>query len=164
MSESASTAFTDHMARKKLAERGKSAEKIVEGYFAKRKAHLGVGFDFERVPDARAAGGRFTPVTGDFRAFYLGKSSNIEVKEADTVDLLPKKNFSRDKIARCYRRSLTGVITVVLIHHTRTDSWVIAPISHFFENDVPSWRTNAFPNFKTADAALDFGLYPLFNA
>ena len=160
------TAFTDYRDRKKVADRGKSTEKTIQECLERMQERLGLAFDWERVPDARAAGGRFKPVAGDFRAFYAEhrRSANLEVKEVKTsVDRLPKKNFSRDKIARCYRRSLTGVVTAVILHYTQTGKWVVAPISHFFDNDVPSWDTKAFPSFSSAQAALDFALGPLFN-
>lgn len=157
------TAFTDHRAKKAVARRGKLSENAVKSYLETKRERLGVEFDYERVPDARAAGGRFTPVAGDFRAFYRGKSANIEVKEVDTVDRLPKKNFSRDQIARAYRRSLTGVVTVVLIHHTKgVGRWVVVPIDVFFNNDLPSWNTSAYPSFNSAAEALDFGLRELY--
>jgi len=156
------TAFTDHRAKQSVARRGKGSENAVKSYLETKRAQLGVEFDYERVPDARAAGGRFTPVAGDFRAFYRGRSANIEVKEVDTVDRLPKKNFSRDQIARAYRRSLTGVVTVVLIHHTKVDRWVVMPIGYFFDNDLPSWNTSCYPSFGTATEALDFGLKALY--
>jgi hypothetical protein len=156
------TAFTDHRAKKAVAKRGKASENAVKSYLETKRDRLGVEFDYERVPDARAAGGRFTPVAGDFRAFYRGKSANVEVKEVYTVDRLPKKNFSRDQIARAYRRSLTGVVTVVLIHHTKVDRWVVMPIGYFFDNDLPSWNTSAYPSFDNATDALDFGLKALY--
>jgi len=159
------TAFTDYKAKKALADRGKSTEKAVQTYFERKLECLGVAFDWERVPDARAAGGRFKPVTGDFRAFYGGRSANLEVKEVKTsVDRLPKKNYSRDKIARCYRRSLTGVITAVLLHYTQADKWVVVPIKHFYDHDVPSWDTSSFPSFGSVQAALDFALTKLYDA
>jgi hypothetical protein len=158
------TAFTDHRDRKKLADRGKSSEKAIQGCFERRQEKLGVGFAWERVPDARAAGGRFKPVAGDFRAFWDGKSANLEVKEVkDSDHRLPKKNFSRDKIARCYRLSLTGVVTNVIIHHVSTGRWVVMPIEVFFNNDVPSWDTREWGDFDSAEKALDFALWKLFN-
>lgn len=161
---SESTAFTDHRDRKKQAQRGKSAEQSVKDYFKRVSERLGVAFDWERVPDARAAGGRFTPVTGDFRAFYGGRSAAIEVKETKRAGALPKTNFSRGSIARCYRRWRAGVITVILVHLSTTDAWVIMPITLFFEKDVPSWPTEGHPTFKSAEEALDFGLGKLFNS
>jgi hypothetical protein len=158
------TAFTDHRDRKKLADRGKSSEKAIQTCFERMQEKLGVGFAWERVPDARAAGGRFKPVAGDFRAFWGGKSANLEVKEVkDSGHRLPKKNFSRDKIARCYRLSLTGVVTNVIIHHVSTGRWVVMPIWRFFENDLPSWSTTGFPSFDSAENALAFSLQALFN-
>jgi hypothetical protein len=156
------TAFTDHRAKQSVARRGKGSENAVKSYLETKRSELGVEFDYERVPDARAAGGRFTPVAGDFRAFYRGKSANVEVKEVDTVDRLPKKNFSRDQIARAYRRMLTGVVTVVLIHHTKVDRWVVMPITVFFNNDLPSWNTAEWPSFSRATDALDYGLKTLY--
>lgn len=157
------TAFTDHRARAKLAERGKSAEETCRKYFMRKGEQLGTAFAWERIPDARMAGGRFPGVAGDFRAFYLGANAIIEVKETKTVDRLPKGNFKVDAIARCYLKWLAGAIVIVIVHHVQTGRWVVMPIEHFYENDVPSWKTTGFPSFYSAEEALDFGLAPLFN-
>jgi hypothetical protein len=159
------TAFTDHKAKKALAERGKSTEETVKTYGEREEKARGMKFHWEKIPDARTAGGRFKPVAGDFRFSYLGRYAIVEVKEVKTsVDRLPGGNFSRDKIARCYRHHLAGAITVVVIHYTRVDKWVVVPVKHFFDNVLPSWNTREFPSFSSAAEALDFGLRELFNS
>lgn len=159
------TAFTDYKAKKARADRGKSAETAVKAYGKRMDERLGLAFHWEKIPDARAAGGRFTPVAGDFRFSYAGRYAITEVKEVKTsVDRLPKKNFSRDKIARCYRHHVAGALAVVVIHYTQADKWVVVPIKHFYDNDVPSWNTKEFPAFGSVQEALDVALAPLFNA
>lgn len=154
------TAFTDWRNRKKKAEQGKSAEATVKDELAKLQAELGVVFDFERNPDARAAGGAFTVRTGDFYAYYkppgsrFGRVANLEVKETGVVGRLPSKNFSRDSIGRCYKRWQAGVYTVVLIHHSKTGMWVAMPIKHFFDTVAPSWTTTEWPNYTSCREAL----------
>lgn len=162
------TAFTDARERRKKAQQGKSAEQQVKDYLKAKAEQLGVGFDYERNPDARSAGGKFQVRTGDFYAYYKpdgwkhGRCANIEVKETKIAARLPGANFSRDSIARCYKRWKAGVVTVVLIHHSTTGQWVVMPISHFFENVTPSWPTAGWPSFDSCEAALDSGLADLF--
>jgi len=157
------TAFTDHRDRKKLAARGKSAEDTVKKYCERMAERRGIAFHWERIPDARAAGGRFTPVAGDFRVAYAGRYAIIEVKETEEKIRLPKKNYSRDAIARCYKHHLAGAVTAVLVHHKISGHWVVMPIEHFYENEVPSWVTTDFPHFEAAEYALDSALKDLFN-
>ena len=162
------TAFTDAKARRKRAQQGKSAEQQVKDYLKAKGERLGAGFDAERTLDARSAGGRFQVRTGDFYAYYkpqgwkFGRTANIEVKETQNLTRLPAANFSRDSIARCYKRSLAGVITVILIHHSKAEKWVTVPIRHFFENVQPSWPTAGWPTFDTCEEALDSALEDLF--
>ena len=162
------TAFTDARERRKRAQQGKSAEQQVKDYLKAKAEQLGAGFDYERNPDARSAGGRFQVRTGDFYAYYkpagwkFGRTANIEVKETKIPTRLPAGNFSRDSIARCRKRELAGVITVILIHHSTTDRWVVMPIRHFFENVQASWPTDGWPSFDSCEAALDSALESLF--
>ena len=157
------TAFSDHRAKQKMSQRGKGSEDAVNNVLTRYGSDRGFRFTWERIPDARAAGGRFTPVAGDFRAFYSGRSACVEVKETLMVDRLPKKNFSADKIARAYKLSLAGVICPVLIHHTTTGRWAVQDVKFFYENSGPSWYTAGFPSFDGAEKALDFALSALFN-
>lgn len=160
------TAFSDSRQRKARGSQGKKAEDQVKDYF-KSLEHLS-GFDWERNPDARAAGGRFQVRTGDFYAYYkpagqvFGRCVNIEVKETKIASRLPAGNFSRDSIARCYKRSLAGVLTLILIHHSTTGRWVVVPISVFFNNVAPSWPTESYPSYNSAKEALDTHLAVLF--
>lgn len=162
------TAFTDAQARKKKAQQGKSAEKQVKDYLLRCQTRLGAGFDYERNPDARSAGGAFQVRTGDFYAYYKkpgfkhGVCINIEVKETIVPARLPGKNFSRDAIARCYKRSLAGVLTIILVHHSTTGRWVLMPIKHLFETVAPSWTTADFPSFDSCEEALDSALREVF--
>jgi hypothetical protein len=158
------TAFTDYRDRKKLSQQGKSAESLVKKYCEREAERRGIAFHWERIPDARAAGGRFTPVAGDFRMGYGGRYAVVEVKETTAIHKLPKKNYSRDAIARLYKHHLSGAVTAVLVRHMPLDVWVVMPIKHIFDADTPSWSTLEFPHFESADIALDFALRALLNS
>ena len=83
------TAFTDWRDKKKLASQGKSAESCVKKWCERESSARGIAFHWERIPDARAAGGRFTPVAGDFRMACAGRYAVVEVKETTAVHRLP---------------------------------------------------------------------------
>jgi hypothetical protein len=157
------TAFTDWRDRKKRAEQGKSAESIVKKYCEREHERRGIAFHWERIPDARAAGGRFTPVAGDFRMGYGGRYAVIEIKETTAAHRLPKKNYTSDAVARLYKHHLSGAVTAVIVRHMPADVWVVMPIKHIFDTEAPSWSTLEFPHFESADIALDFALRSLFN-
>jgi hypothetical protein len=157
------TAFTDYRERKKRAQQGKSAESLVKKWCEREHERRGIAFHWERIPDARAAGGRFTPVAGDFRMGYAGHYAVVEVKETTAVHRLPAKNYPRDAISRLYKHDLARAVTAVIVRHMPLDVWVVMPIKHFYDNVAPSWSTLDFPHFESADIALDFALRPLFN-
>ncbi len=157
------TAFTDYRDRKKLSSQGKSAEELVKKHCVREAERRGIAFHWERIPDARAAGGRFTPVAGDFRMAYAGRYAVVEVKETTAVHKLPAKNYSRDAISRLYKHHLSGAIAAVLVRHMPADVWVVMPIKHLFDNVVTNWSTLDFPHFESAEIALDNVLRPLFN-
>jgi len=158
------TAFTDWRDRKKKANQGKSAEEAVKDRCKAIDKVLGYKFHWERIPDARAAGGRFTPVAGDFRMGYDGRYAVIEVKETTAINNLPRKNYKSDAVSRLYKHHLAGAITAVLVRHMPADVWVVMPIDYIFDRpDETKWSTLEFPHFESIDFALDFCLRELFN-
>jgi len=157
------TAFTDWRDRKKLGNQGKSAESLVKKRCEALAAAHGIVFNWERIPDARAAGGRFTPVAGDFRMGFGGRYAVIEVKETTAINKLPKKNYTADAVSRLYKHHLAGAVTAVLVRHMPTDVWVVMPIKHIYDIEGSGWSTQEFPHFESAEFALDFALRPLFN-
>jgi hypothetical protein len=96
-------------------------------------------FNFERNPDARAAGGVFKAVTGDFHAWWRGKAFFIEVKQVDHAFRLPAKNFEPPSRARLKRKALAGCRVGVFIFHTPTKQWRLCPIDMFFGYEDPSF-------------------------
>lgn len=163
--EDAKNAFTAHLARKKKAEQGKDAEKAVKTWGEKKIAALGLDFDFWRIPDARAAGGRFPAQAGDFACCYkkTRKHALIEVKKTEVQQLkLPKANFPVDQIGRVYKRFMAGAVTVVLVYHMKTDTWYPINIKHFYGVEGP-WDLALHSKFSSAATALDCALFSLFN-
>ena len=170
LEDDASTAFTSWRDKRKQADRGKSAESSVKDVLKRLQGVWGTQLDWERNPDARSAGGHFTVRTGDFYLYFrpkgaaFGRTCNIEVKETALVKRLPAKNFSSDSVARCYKRHLAGVFTVVLVHHSTVGQWVALPITAFVgEVRPPSWSTEDYPHYGSAGEALEHVLQPLFN-
>jgi hypothetical protein len=103
-----------------VAERGKWGEGEVRKALvdmAKADAH----FTFNRVLDARSAGGKFPGQVGDFQWFtQLPRTTLngvIEVKEVEHAKLLPFKNLSTDSFARMKVRQLAGSRILVLVAH-----------------------------------------------
>lgn len=131
------------------ANRGKEAEKEVRKILEKFSAKW-AAFDYERMYDARSAGGRFPAQVGDF-SWFCGIPHNykfgvIEVKEVEHDFRLPSKNFSQ--VPKCRKRQLAGGVIVVLVNHTTTGLWRMPPFQHFAENaGAPSWDLSGFPTF-----------------
>jgi hypothetical protein len=132
------------------ASRGKSEEKSVKDFLeAYDKAHA--KFDFLRLPDARAAGGRMASMPGDFEYFMPLVHGLIEVKAVDH-----EYRIAKDKVAqlpRLAKRELAGGSCFILIHHTPNNTWRILRPGQL-EFGVPSWDLRDYPTFDTAESAL----------
>lgn len=146
--------------------RGKFAEGEVRK-FLKLLESEALGFTFNRVQDAHAAGGRFAAQAGDFQAFRKFKTAGasdlsanwiIEVKQTEMKDRLPYKNYSEDKVARVVKRQLAGSIPVVLICHGNDAKalWRIVPLLVFQsrnpETPSGSWLLKDYPTMPKAQA------------
>jgi hypothetical protein len=156
------------------ANRGKEAEaKVAKHLKAIEDSHF--TFTARRVPDAHAAGGRFTPQPGDFTAFCLGhynagrvwvpgpcagvndlaapKSFLIEVKELKHAFRLPHTSYSPDKVARVQKQVLAGSEAIVLLHHSVEKVWRAVPFTIFTDrSNGGSWDLREFPlvDYRTA--------------
>lgn len=138
-----------------IGTRGKVAEGRVQKWLA-RQGEREVSFDWERVYDARSAGGKFGARTGDFVFFSAGTNGAIEVKEVEHDFRLPAKNFDKAQIARLFKRELAGGKAVVLVLHTTTGKWRSAPLSYFRERlSQPSWDLSEFPAYDDVAGILE---------
>lgn len=156
------------------ANRGKYAEGKIKDYLKLLEAsHM--SFTYNRVQDAHAAGGRFTPQAGDFQAFSLiesaapidgayPKSRNflIEVKELKHDFRLPHASYSADKVARVQKRVLAGSEAIVMLYHSTTKLWRAVPFAVFTDRSTGgSWDLRAYPTGDYRTALSEFlGVLP----
>jgi hypothetical protein len=151
---------------KTAANRGKTAEKKVSEIL-KRAEATRIWFTAGRVPDAHAAGGRFTPQAGDFAAYsrvrtmpdglYLSRNFLVEVKELKHEFRLPFASYSADKVARVQKRVLAGSEAIVAILHTTTGLWRLVPFSVFNDRSTGgSWDLRPFAPVAIETALLEF--------
>jgi len=138
-----------------IGSRGKSAEKKVDEWLT-RMGERYVTFDWERIYDARSAGGRFPSRPGDFAFYSLKLHGLIEVKEVEHDFRLPAKNFKTGQLAKLYKRELAGGVIRILVCHTTTGLWREVPLQWFRERlKAPSWDLSSFPTALSAAAVLD---------
>lgn len=146
-----------------IGQRGKAAEKEVRA-FLERLNFKYAGFDFERVYDARSAGGRFPARPGDFEFYAPRLHGLIEVKEVEHDFRLPRKNMEGAKakgdakvsrIAKLRKRQMAGGTIFVLINHTTTGLWRSVPIDWLHERAAqPSWDLSEFSQHSSAATEL----------
>lgn len=142
------------MTPERIAERGKAAERDVKKYLTEVSLQY-FDFDFERIYDARSAGGRFPSRPGDFEFYYPGCHGLIEVKEVNHAFRLPEKNFKKQAIARLRKRQLAGGTIVVVVRHANIGMWREVPLSFFVERaDQPSWDLTGFTPVKSVRELL----------
>lgn len=141
------------------ANRGKYAEGKVREHLAKLDTAM-ANFDFERVLDAHAAGGRFNARTGDFSWWAPEDHGVIEVKEVQHAFRLPYKNYEREKVNRCRKRQLAGGHIFVMVCHMPAKIWRVPPFTIFLQRDPTtpsgSWDLTEFPTYTSVAEALAF--------
>ena len=147
--------FTDHLAKKAKGSQGKPSETAVQSYL-KAKGEADKTFDWHRAYDARAAGGVFQRIAGDFSFYSPGVHGIIEVKETQFDNRLPYKNFEHHQVGKAVVRKLAGGRVLVLIFSTSTKFWRWFPIEFFQHRDstkgIGSWF---FPDARQTYASCD---------
>lgn len=146
-----------------IGQRGKSAEKETRS-FLDRLNFKYASFDYERVYDARSAGGRFPARPGDFEFYAPRLHGLIEVKEVEHDFRLPRKNMEGSKakdaakvsrIAKLLKRQLAGGMIFVLVNHTTTGLWRSVPIDWLHDRAAaPSWDLSEFKTYASAAECL----------
>lgn len=125
---------------RKKGSQGKDAERFMSEALKRFEEFFKNGeFNYERNPDARAAGGLFKAVTGDFHVWWRGRAYFIEVKEVDHPSRLPAKNFEPPSRARLKRKQLAGCGVGVFIYHKPIKRWRFCSIDMFFASELPSF-------------------------
>ncbi len=149
------------------ANRGKRSEAEVKAVLKEIESKC-MSFTHNRVPDAHAAGGRFTAQAGDFQAFKLEQSTYktaavglttglppgltarsrnfiLEVKELKHDFRLAHASYSPDKVARVQKRNLAGTECLVVLYHSTTKLWRAVPFEVFLTRTGGSWDLRAYP-------------------
>ena len=139
---------------KNPGQRGKYAEGKVREVLHALSGEF-AGFDWERIYDARSAGGKFPSRPGDF-AFYAHRLHGlIEVKEVEHDFRLPSKNMKKEQIAKLYKRDLAGGLILVLVCHKTTMLWRSVPLSWLQQRAAqPSWDLSVHGTLASAEEAL----------
>ena len=144
-----------------VGDRGKDSEKTLIETLEKLNAkHM--AFAYERLPDARSAGGRMKACICDFLVWWRPAFPFPNQPERISVQLEVKEtqhNFriTRDKIRqlpRMRRVQNAGGFGLILIHHSTLDQWRVLPVNHFYGEGVTSWDLSDVPLFDTAGEAL----------
>lgn len=141
------------MPKNSIADRGKYAEAEVTKFLKSRNTEHWA-FDWARLPDARAAGGRLAAQVADFEIFMPGSHGVIEVKEIAHDFRIPTSKIAQ--IPRLRKRRNAGGEIIILIYHTTTKLWRIPPSHFFLESEpVPSFDVSDWPTFCTCADALN---------
>ena len=140
------------MTKSELADRGKWAEKEVQKFFQAQADRFAM-FSFERLPDARAARGRFKAMVADFDIARPGLSAFVEIKEARHDYRIAKDKL--EQLPRLRMWSLAGREFAVVIYHSELNKWRIALKDFFGLDGMPaSWDLRELPLFDSAEEAL----------
>lgn len=150
----ASAVLAEKARRKSLGQRGKKAEDVVESILEELNTrHL--RFAYERLPDARAAGGRLKAQLCDYLIWINlqgAYSIQLEVKETEHPCRLEKAKVGQ--LSRMRKVAAAGGFGFVLTHHSTLRQWRIAPLK-FFDGPIPaSWDLTPLPLFDSAEAAM----------
>jgi hypothetical protein len=125
------------------ANRGKTAEKAVQDYLKEVNEKV-AAFDYERLPDAKAAMGRMKAMAADFEFFAPNLHGLIEVKEVKHDRLLPHKNVSQ--LPRLKKRILAGGRCLLVVLHTTSKVWRLVDVDNLPDLTSGSWRLDELPH------------------
>lgn len=133
------------------AHRGKEAEKKVHDRLKEINLEV-AAFDFERLPDARAAMGRLKAAVGDFEFFAPGVHGVLEVKETEHDFRIAKAKISQ--LPRLEKRRQAGGRVYVVTYHSTTKLWRRINVLHLPWIEKGSWDLREFPTYQSVEEAL----------
>jgi hypothetical protein len=152
---------------KSHANRGKVAEKATEKVLDDLNSRF-MTFAYERLPDARSAGGRLKAVICDYLVWWkemvnnlpYGHSILLEVKETEHEYRLPKDKVSQ--YPRLKKFENAGATALVLVFHSKIDKWRVMTLRQLdhVAGDA-SWDLRNIETFNSAsDALKSSGVFP----
>lgn len=140
-----------------IGERGKIAQQLTEKYL-KKVNDQHANFAYERLPDARAAGGHLKKQLCDYLCWFEPYSLPLEVKSTEHDYRISKDAISQLPLLKKVR--LAGGRPYVLVLFKTIEKWRVAPID-YFAFGVPSWDMRDLPLFDSAEEALSStGFFP----
>ena len=97
------------------------------------------GFSYHRFPDAMS--GSFAVAPADFLIENEGVTTLVECKETQYPGRIPYQNFRPDQVARMNKWKQAGMMSKVVIHHTKELVYRLIDIDFFTERDLSkgSW-------------------------
>lgn len=138
------------MRKASIGQRGKFAEGEVRKLL-ERQSNAHAAFDYNRIYDARSAGGRFPGQPGDFGFYRTEAHGLIEAKEIGHDHRLPKDKLAQ--LPKLHKRQLAGGTIIVLVFHTATELWRMVPFKWLWDRRTqPSWDLSEFPTYVDLDS------------
>ena len=110
-------------------------------------------FDWQRMPDARAARGALAAQVADFEIFRAGKHGVIEVKEVQHDFRLPRTRIKQ--LPRIRKRMMAGGVGIILIYHSTTEQWRLPNMKAILGDRGASWDFSDEITYNSAAEALD---------
>jgi hypothetical protein len=138
-----------------FADRGKEAEKKVKTFLQAVSERI-AAFNYERLPDARSAGGRFPAVICDFLVQFRGTLYLLEVKQTERDYRLAYDKV--DQLPKLMMWELSGSIGIVMVYHSTIKKWRIMFADELSERQVDgtaSWDLREFELYNSVHEALD---------
>ena len=109
--------------------------------------------DWERIYDARTAGGKIPKRPGDYSVFAPGLHIWIEVKETQHNSRIDKSKLTQ--IPKLTVREMAGGTIIILVYHTKTKKWRAPPFYLFGNNpSAASWDLSELPEFDSLEDAM----------
>lgn len=140
------------MTQSNTKDRGKATEKEVER-FLQAQSNRFAAFNYERLPDARAAGGRFKAMVADFDLARPGLNAFLEAKETEHDYRLQAARVTQ--LPRLRKWALSGRDFAVVVFHSKIQKWRLVPQSFLgLEGTPTSWDLRSLPLFNSAEEAL----------
>lgn len=137
--------------------RGKYTEDRVNDYLKKVDREL-VNFDFQKVSDARSAGGRGgKAVVGDFEFFSPTSVGVVECKEIDHDFRIPAANITQ--LPRARKRMLAGSQYWFVFYHSSSKKWRRVCASELETRSTGSWNLEEKPTYDSVEEALPITLF-----
>lgn len=137
------------VAKEKIGQRGKTAERFVEAVLKRwnGQAH----FAYQRLADSRTARAYIAAQAADFLYFSKGKSGFIEVKSTTHPSRLTRAAVSQ--LPTLQKFSYAGAANIILVFHSELNVWrILYPGG--MDSSVTSWDLREVPTYPTPEDAL----------